>query len=148
MENNEIQEVQENGAIKTQRNKFTVVVILFLVLLIVLTLIGWEDLSSDTSNVLGNGSKAITLSVQLPTETVVYEINTDGYSLDDVLMEHNLANFTHLGMGSIINSISGYTLQENIDWYDVYVNGTIVYLQTSNIVIENGANYSIVIIKM
>lgn len=143
MENNEVQEVEVT---KTQRNKFTIVATLFIVLLIVLTLIGWEN-DDNTGNILGSGSKSITLSVKLPSETVNYNINTNANVLDEVLMEHNLANLTHLGMGSVINSISGYTLRENLDWYDIYVNGNIVYTQTSNISIENGSDYSIVIFE-
>lgn len=146
MENQEIQVGQELPVVKTQRNKFTVAMILLLVLLIVLTLIGWEN-DDNMTDILGSGSKSISLSVKLPSETVNYKINTNANVLDDVLMEHNLANLTHLGMGSVLNSISGYTLRENIDWYDVYVNGNIVYTQTSNIAITNGHDYTIVIFE-
>lgn len=125
------------------KNKLIIVAGLSIVLLMIILSINFNE---TASNILGVGSKSITLSIKLPTETIDYNINTNSNTLDEVLMEHDLANLTHLGMGSVINSIAGYKLREGLDWYDVYVNGQIVYIQTSNINIENSNNYTIAII--
>lgn len=125
------------------KNKLIIVTALLIVLFTIILLLNFSE---TNSNVLGVGSKSITLSIELPTENVDYNINTNSNTLDEVLMEHGLANLTHLGMGSVINSIAGYNLRDGLDWYDVYVNGKIEYIQTSNINIVSGNNYTIAII--
>lgn len=138
----------DNETTKEGRSKITIVAILFALLLIVLILIGCADINQENQDIMGTGENLITLSIELPTQTLDYKIKTDSNTIEDVLMEYDLVQLTHLGMGSIINSIAGYELKENIDWYDVYVNGEIVYLQTSKIEIEDDSNYKIVIVKL
>lgn len=133
---------------QAQKYKFNIIASLILLFIAVFTLTSCDSSDNSTTTTLGSGAKSITLTVELPTETVEYTIKTDSNTLDEVLMEHDLANLTHLGMGSVINSIAGYTLEQDIDWYDIYINGEIVYIQSSNVSIGDGDMYSIKIIKL
>lgn len=133
---------------QAQKYKFNIIASLILLFIAVFTLTSCDSSDNSTTTTLGSGAKSITLTVELPTETVEYTLKTDSNTLDEVLMEHDLANLTHLGMGSVINSIAGYSLEQDVDWYDIYINGEIVYIQSSNVSIEDGDMYSIKIIKL
>lgn len=137
--------IEENNHEKDVNKKLTLCAVLLIILVIILALFG-SIFAPSSQDIIGNGSKSITLTVVLPHETVNYKIATDAFYLDEVLMENSLANINHMGSGSPITEISGYTLKKNVDWYDIYINEQIIYLQTSNINIQNGENYKIVII--
>lgn len=140
---------------KTKKSKLVIVGSLFLLLLIMLVLMGYTfDNSNNTTTKeqaiitnLGNGANSITLTITTPNDVVNYKIYSDANNLVEVLMEHNIASFNHLGQASIINSIAGYDLIQEVDWYDIYINGEIKYIPVNQALIADGNNYSIVIYK-
>lgn len=132
---------------KYVNRKLTLSAILLILLIFSLTVFGNMFAPSNNQNI-GTGDKSITLSIVLPNSTENYAISTNAFTLDEVLMEHDLAVFNHLGTGSIIKSIAGYTLVQDVDWYDIYINEQIVYIQSSHVTINNGEDYKIVIITL
>lgn len=127
--------------------KLTFSAVLLILLIFSLTIFG-NIFSPVNNQYLGNGDKSISLTIVLPYDTIQYNIKTNGDTLDDVLIEHDLAILNHFGTGSILKVITGYAITENTEWYDVYINGEIVHLQTSHVTINDGDNYTIEIYNL
>ncbi len=136
--------IEENNHEKDVNKKLTICAILLVILVIFLAFFGFAF--APSGDILGNGDKTITLSIVLPHDTINYTIATDVNTLEEILMQHNLAELTHLGSGSIINSIAGYTLKKDVEWFDIYINDQIVYIRTSQVIINDGDSYKIVIV--
>lgn len=106
----------------------------------------WQDATYVKDTELGEGSKTLTVKVEVEENSVTFTIHTDAETVGDALLDLGLIEGEESQYGLYIKQVNGMTADYDVDgtYWAFYINGEYAMTGVDTTPIAEGEIYSLV----
>lgn len=109
----------------------------------------WESATHTSDKTFGEGSKPLTVKVEVQENSVTFTINTDKATVGEALIEHRLIEGEVGAYGLYIKKVNGIEADFNVDqsYWSFYIGEDYALTGVDQTEIDEGAVYRLVYTK-